>query len=156
MAKLEPSFLNQENFSTSSMMLTTMESPLSPSLQIAKELFQEVWKERLEYGESDLKLKLWRHLSKNTEEESVILELVKILTKLFHHLLMGLALFGTSRLILESFASLNRPCSNKYFTIQMNRSFLLQDQIERSFIGTAMTDKLFECLMGLTRAKLMP
>jgi len=51
MVKSVLSYHNQESYYMPLMMLTTMESLLLPQPTTAKELFQAVWKEKLESGE---------------------------------------------------------------------------------------------------------
>jgi hypothetical protein len=60
MARSEHSCHSQANSSMLSMMLTIMVSLLYHQLTTVKELYQVAWKVKLEFGELESKLRLWR------------------------------------------------------------------------------------------------
>jgi hypothetical protein len=66
---------------------------LHPPITV-KELCQEVWKVRSEYGELENKLRLWKLLLKSIEEELLILKLTKQTLKQYQQVMMDLVLSG--------------------------------------------------------------
>jgi hypothetical protein len=95
MEKLELSYHNLVNSSMLLMMLITMELLLLHPLITVKELYQEVWKVKLEYGELENKHKLWKLHLKNTEEELLILKLTEQTHKQYQQATMVHVLSGT-------------------------------------------------------------
>lgn len=94
MEKLEPSCLNQVNYSMLSMMLITMDVLLSLLLLMEKESFLGVLKDKSESGKSLNKLKLWKSHSKNIEVEFGVSRLAKIAMLLSQLVAMDLASYG--------------------------------------------------------------
>jgi len=110
---------------------------------------------KLESGELEDKLKLWKVLLKNTEVEFLTSKLTKVTLKLFPLHTMDPALSGISSPTPELCASSSQLCSSKSSIIQMSLKFLPLVATERLLTGTALMDKLLECLMDPRLEKLM-
>ena len=102
--KSEPFCLNQESFSMSSMMPTTMAALQLQSPQMEKGSFPEVLRDKSESGKSPSKLKLWKSLLRNTAAEFGPFRSVKTTLKLSQQVVTDLASYGTSESTPDSFA----------------------------------------------------
>ena len=95
MEKSESSFLSQENFSMSSMMLIITAVPQSPSLPMEKESFQEELRVKLGSGRSLNKPKLWKFPSRNIAVEFGPSKSVRITVRPCQPAVMAHASYGT-------------------------------------------------------------
>lgn len=143
--KSEPFYLSQENYYMLLLMHIYTELVLLLVLLIVLELFQEDLKVKLEYGKLEDKLRLCKLRWKNTEEESGLFKLEKIMNKLFQPLQMDLVLFGILNHLQDLYVYLNLHYLNKFYTILKNLNYWQQDLIEKSHIGKLLMELLLEC-----------
>lgn len=113
MERLEPSCLNLVNYCMLLMMLIIMDVLLLLLHLMVKELSLEELRDKLEFGELQNKLKLWRPLWKSIEDKYGQYKLINKILKLLVQVVMDLASSGILKIIQEYYVYFSQLHLNK-------------------------------------------